>query len=646
MPRNPDSTSTISISTNLFIISMYDRTTWIVLIICGGLLALNFHYSAKQQQAEAEYRAEQRKLEASAHAQVGDISDATAGPIDGLTVETPPPPTEEQLITLANDHVTFTLTTWGGGIKFAEFDRQFEVGSRADRVRANRHGTGAIGAFAGAGELLENISYQFREELSTPGTQAVFVAKLPSGLIAKKTYTLDETGKPGSPYLIDFELVVENTSDTPIDLSTMSLFMGESHPLYQREYANMTGFFWHEGGDFTFRHGDQFNGGWFSAAKPIITSPPETQVTYAGVANQFFATVIRPAEPEITRVWARPQQVALSENAKPLTSVRAGIHLPPTTLAPGAPPVALNYQIFIGPKHNPMLRRMNKHWGDGWSDLMQYGWFGFVSRPLNWLLNSYHNLLDGIAKNWSWGLAIIFLTITVRIFIWPLHNKSTRTMKRMSKLQPEMAKLKEKFGDDPQKLNTEMMGLYRKFGINPLGGCLPMLLQLPIFFGFFRMLQYAVELRGQGFLWVDDLSQPDTLTTVMGVPINILPIVMGITSFAQIAITPKTGDKMQQRIIMFMPLIFFIFCYNFASALALYWTVQNIFSIGQTWLMNKLPEPELVARNDGGKKSWVQRMAEKQAEMQKLQQQRSRQGHMRDVTPNDSKKKRPPRTGG
>jgi len=626
---------------------MYDRTTWLVLIVCGGLLALNLHYSAKNQQQRAKEQ-QQREAAAAVASPPADPADPAASPAGGLVVEPPPPPAEEKLIVLENDDVVYTLTTWNGGIKFAEFKDQFQVGSDTELVRANRHGRAAIGAFAGAGDVLENTSYAYREDLSVAGSRAVFEAKLPSGLAARKIYSLNDSGKPGSNYLIDFELILENGGDTPVELSEMSLFMGEAAPLYPREYANMTGFFWRESGDFRFRHGGKFKGGWFSAAKPVITSPPDHIVEFAGVANQFFATVIRPAEPELTRVWARAEQVLIADGAAAVTSVRSGLQLPKATLAPGQPPVKHEYLIFIGPKHNPMLRRMNQHWGEGWSDMMQYGWFWFVSRPLNWLLNSYHNLLDNVGKSWSWGLAIIFLTITVRIFIWPLHNKSTRTMKRMSKLQPEMAKLKEKYGDDPAKLNTEMMGLYRKFGINPLGGCLPMLLQLPIFFGFFRMLQYAVELRGQGFLWVEDLSQPDTLTHVFGIPFNILPIVMGITSFLQIAITPKTGDKMQQRIIMFMPLIFFIFCYNFASALALYWTVQNIFSIGQTWLMNKIPEPELVARKDAGKKSWVQRMAEKQAELQKLQQQRARQGGaggMRDVTP-ESKKKRPPRTGG
>ena len=343
-------------------------------------------------------------------------------------------------------------------------------------------------------------------------------------------------------------------------------------------------------------------------------------------------------------MWAKSSEVTLTESNTPETSVRAGLQLPAVTLNPHEPKT-FSYLIFIGPKHNDMLQKMDKHWGDGWGNVIDYGWFWWVSRPLNFVLNFYHNVLDGVAKNWAWGLAIILLTLTVRIVIWPLHAKSTRTMKRMSKLQPEMAKLKEKYPDDPNKLNMEMMGLYKKFGINPLGGCLPMFIQIPIFYGFFSMLRYAVELRGHGFLWIQDLSQPDTFAHVLGIPINILPVVMAITSFLQIQMTPKTGDKMQQNMIKFMPFMFFFFCYNYASALALYWTTQNIFSIGQTWLMNKVPEPELKARTTSEKKTWVQRMAERQAEMQKAKANGG--AGMRDVTPADAKKKpRPPRTGG
>ncbi len=622
---------------------MYDRKTWAVLGICGILLAVNIHYSSlNQQEALKEKQRQEALLKANEQAVVPAAKETKAE----LTVEPPPPPTEEELVTLKNDEVEYTLTNIGGGIKFAEFQHEFAVGTKdrspENRVKVNRFGSGPIGAIAGVGESLENISYAYKAEESIDGKKAVYIAKLASGLIAKKTFTLIESKETGAPYLLDFDLQLENSAATALNLNQWSIFLGEATPLYQAEVSQQTGFFWRKNGSINFTDGSSFKGGMFGAAKPIISSPEGDKIEFAGVTNQFFATALQPKEPVVTTLWAKPEQVTLPGNATPVTSVRAGLRLPAATL--GSKELrSFNYRIFIGPKHNPLLRKMEKSWGEGWGDLMQYGWFSLVSRTLNFLLNIYHGWLDGIAKHWSWGLAIILLTITVRIVIWPLHAKSTHTMKRMAKLKPEMEKLKEKYGDDPNKLNTETMGLYRKFGINPLGGCLPMFIQIPIFFGFYRMLQYAVELRGQGFLWVDDLSQPDTFTHISGVPINFLPVVMAISSFLQIRMTPMSGDKMQQRIIMFMPFMFFFFCYNFASALALYWTTQNIFSIGQTWLMSKVPEPELKPVK-GGNKSWVQRMAERQAEMQKARQQGTPTGNLRDVTPD--KKKRPPRTGG
>ena len=615
---------------------MYDRKTWVILALCGGLLAANLYYSSKNSAAQAQLRAREEALQKSLPPAPGQPTTSTAE----LTVETPPPPTEEETIVLENDDVIFTLTNIGGGIKHAEFKKQFQVGSKKDLVQVNHFGAGPIGGLAGAGETLENIPYAYKADESVAGKKAVFIAKLPSGLIAKKSFSLAEAGKPGSAYLLNFELKLENAAATTTNLSQWSLFMGEASPLYQTEVGQQTGFFWSENGGINFKDSSGFKGGMLSSAKSIMKSDSDKPVKFAGVTNQFFTTVLRPATPVVSNVWAKSSLVSLATGAKPVTAISAGLQLPSVSLKPGEP-LTLNYLVFIGPKHNPMLHKMESAWGSGWADVMQYGWFWWVSGSLNWLLNIYHSLLNHVSKNWSWGLAIIFLTITVRTLIWPLHAKSTHTMKRMAKLQPEMAKIKEKYADDPNKINTETMGLYRKYGINPLGGCLPMFIQIPIFFGFYRMLQYAVELRGQGFLWVDDLSQPDTLMHISGVPINILPVVMAISSFLQIRMTPKTGDAMQQKIIMFMPFMFFFFCYNFASALALCWTTQNIFSICQTWLMSKVPEPELKARTGAEKQSWAQRMAARQAEMQKAKS----QGGMRDVTP-DSKKKRSPRTGG
>ena len=620
---------------------MYDRKTWIILILCGGLLVAHFHFAAEQKRAEAAAKPKAETGEASNPKAF--LEKATPEASAELTVDTPPPSTEEELVILKNNEVSFTLSNIGGGIKFAEFLNEFEVGSTTARVHSNRFGAGPVGALADSEERPLNVAYSYKTDESIEGKKAVYIAKLTSGLIAKKTYSLIESDKPGAPYLIDFKLQLENTSQAPIQLSDWSIFLGEATPLYLKEVPQQTGFFWRENGTVHFEDGSAFKSGLFGfrSARQIINSDREDTVQFAGVTNQFFATVLQPLEPAPASAWGKTSMVELVENQKPVSSVRAGLRFPAKALAPNENQ-SFNYRIFIGPKHNNLLRKMEKHWGQGWGDVMQYGWFWFVSRPLNFLLNFYHNLIGSISAAWSWGLAIILLTITVRIFIWPLHAKSTRTMKRMSKLKPEMDKLKEKYADDPNKLNTETMGLYRKYGINPLGGCLPMLIQIPVFFGFYRMLQYAVELRGQGFLWVDDLSQPDTMGHIAGVPINLLPVVMAISSFLQLKMTPSTGDKMQQRIMQFMPLMFFFFCYNFASALALYWTTQNIFSIGQTWLMGKIPEPELKASAVGHKKSWVQRMAERQAEMQKIQKQAG--GSMRDVTPD--KKKRPPRTGG
>ena len=614
---------------------MYDRKTWIVLAICGLLIALNIHFSSKY-----------RPLPAPKPAATETTSASETAPSAGLSVEPPPPPTEEELIVLKNDKVEFTLTNIGGGIKYAELKDQKNVG-KTSLVRINRHGPGPIGGFVDSKENLDTTPFAYKADQSTPGKTAVFIAKLPSGIITKKSYSLETSTIPGAPYFLNLTIDFENTTPANFNLSEYGLFLGSAAPLYNAERATHTGFFWYEGGEMHFKDATKFKGGWFSSEQSVILSEQGEEVKYAGVTDQFFSTVIRPEKAAATRVWGKPNLVTLEPNGKALSAVRAALALPPVSLAPGTPHT-LKYRIFTGPKANTMLRKLenNKAAGEGWGDIMQYGWFGFVSRPLNWLLNTLHIGLDKLSTEQSWGLAIICLTLIVRICIWPLHAKSTHSMKRMSKLAPKMAELKEKYADDPNKLNTEMMGLYRKYGINPLGGCLPMLIQIPIFFGFFRMLDYAVELRNQPFLWVNDLSQPDTLTHWLGIPINILPIVMAITSALQMAMMPKTGDKMQQRIMMMMPLMFFFFCYNYASALALYWTTQNIFSIGQTWLMNKIPEPELVARKDGGKKSWVQRMAEKQAEMQKLQKERGKSGGMRNVTPEAPKKKGPPRTGG
>jgi len=259
---------------------------------------------------------------------------------------------------------------------------------------------------------------------------------------------------------------------------------------------------------------------------------------------------------------------------------------------------------------------------------MNYGWFSLVSIFLNWMMNNFADWYKAV-PNYAWGLAIISLTIFIRIILWPLHQKSTRMMKKMAKLQPKIKAIKEKYPNNPNKLNQETMKLYKEYQLNPMGGCLPMFLQIPIFFGYFKMLQSTIELRGESFLWINDLSQPDTLFSfvlpfeipIIGhyIPINLLPILMAVTMVIQMSLTPASGDKMQRTMMKLMPLMFFAFCYNYAAALALYWTTQNIFSIGQTLLIQKLPEPELKQSNKPQKEGFLAKLARQAEEMQQAQ---------------------------
>lgn len=614
---------------------MYDRKTWIVVIACSVLLAVNLYFS----QQTAKERAAQEALQPAEAAAAAGESEAApeVGALREVEAEEPPAPSRE--IALQTAETTFTLTSRGGGVKQADLTHQQSVHDEALHVVLNEGASSPVGALADGPDRMETVNYAYQEEESVAGEKAVFLGKHPSGLVVKKTWSVLPQDEPGAPYLLDLTLEVQNpkTAETQIPLESFSLFLGRAQPLHGGELTP-SGFFWRENGDFHFEDSGKFKGSWFSSAKSVIVESAPS-MDYAGLSSQLFATALRSTDSRGGGIWAKGYEATLPGEEKRPYGVRAGFVLPAVNLAPGQQET-LRFRLFMGPKDNRMLRRM----GDGWGDMMNYGFFSPFSRFMNFLLVNIHDGVAKISGPWSWGWAIIIVTLVVRFAMWPLYAKSNRTMKRMGKLKPEMDRLKEKYPDDPAKMQQEVMQLYRKFGINPLGGCLPMLVQIPIFFGFYRMLQYAVELRGHGFLWVDDLSKPDTVGHLMGLPINILPIVMGLSSFAQISMMPSpSADKTQQTIMKLMPIMFFVFCYNFASALALYWTTSNLFSIFQTWFTQRMPEPELKERAGGGGKSFMEKMAEAAEQQQRMKQAR---GRVVESEPPKDKKKRGPRTGG
>ena len=228
---------------------------------------------------------------------------------------------------------------------------------------------------------------------------------------------------------------------------------------------------------------------------------------------------------------------------------------------------------------------------------------GAIMTPLYYAVSGillvWHRIFSSFlpeTSGWSWVLAIIGLTVTIRTLLIPLFVKQIKSSRNMQLIQPKVKELQKKYGHDRERLAQETMKLYKDYGVNPLGGCLPLFLQFPIFIGLYSVLEVAAELRGQSFWWVRDLAAADTQGHFMGFPINPLPIIMGLTMVAQMKFTPQpaTVDKTQQRIFMLMPLFFLWISYDFAAALALYWSTQNIFSIFQTRVMKLyMPEPKL-----------------------------------------------------
>ena len=615
-----------------------DRKAWIALTICGILLALNFHYMGKNEEARRIAEAERLEKEEAQNA-AEEAANPTKPDSPEATPNTPAeaPAAPAKTVTLTTDTNIFTLSSKGGGIAQNELLKEKAVFGDGN-VTMNDLGVLPIGTLTRlSGDSLEKGNYQVTAESADSIT---FTGQTSNNLTATKTWSRVTEG-PGADHRISYSLTLTNNTEAEISLGDVAIFNGSSAPVHADERPNYLNFFWNENGNF-----DSETHGYFS--KMFGADPTEFRQTFtkgtdfAGVENQFFATIVTPKEPYPATYRVVEKSIPTNEargGDEELNSFHTYLSLRDEAIPAGQSRTFV-YDIFMGPKNNSLIRSLEGE-KDG---VMDYGFFGLISRILNGTLNFFAGLFG--KAGWAWGWAIVLTTLCIRTLMWPLHAKSTRTMKRMSKLQPKIAALKEKYPDNPNKMNQEMMKLYREYGVNPMGGCLPMLFQIPVFFGFYNMLQYAVELRNQPFMWVDDLSQPDTITTLAGIPINILPILMAVTMVIQMAITPKTGDKMQQRIFMLMPLVFFFFCYNFASALALYWTTQNIFSIGQTWLMQKMPEPELKTSKKAGKKSFMQKMTERAEEAQKLRQQQQKGGKRPGQKQATQKKRRTPKTGG
>lgn len=263
----------------------------------------------------------------------------------------------------------------------------------------------------------------------------------------------------------------------------------------------------------------------------------------------FFASILPPQGLIETKIWKDKDLIVSAIRLK------SGVNA---------------YSVYAGPKEYDTLKELKADL----EHIIDFGFFSILARPLFWILKFFHSFTG------NYGWAIILLTIITRLPFIPIINKGQKAMKRLQEIQPRINELREKYKNDPQRLQKEMMEIYKKYKVNPMGGCLPILLQIPVFFALYKVLLIAIELRGAPFMfWIKDLSVKD--------PYYILPIVMGITMVVQQKMTPSSLDPRQNKIMMFMPVIFTFLFLNFASGLVLYWLVNNILSIVQQFYINK-----------------------------------------------------------
>lgn len=325
---------------------------------------------------------------------------------------------------------------------------------------------------------------------------------------------------------------------------------------------------------------------------------------FVAVDRRYFLMAILP-------VWGNADQTTSCEARGNLSGwvetrlSNAGVSVPPQG--------SYSFQIkgYFGPKYYQNLQQV----GQGLENSIDFGFFAFLSRPMLWLMQFFYNTFGKIGLA-NWGLCIILLTLLVKLLTWPLTQRSMESMKKMQKLKPEMDRLKEKYGEDKESFQKEMMNLYVKEGINPISGCLPMLIQMPIWIALYNTLFYAVELYQAPFIrgWIDDLSSKD--------PFYILPLSLGVAMFVQQKITPQTLDNTQTKIMLwFMPIFFTAIMLFLPAGLTLYIFVNTILGLAHHWYIHSKPDEPPSQKPTSAKKkaTWMERMQQYVNDQQKGQ---------------------------
>jgi YidC/Oxa1 family membrane protein insertase len=596
-----------------------DRTGIIVVSICAALLVMWFIEQTKVAQQQAQQQAQrQAQFAATNTATAAQRPPAAPAATAAATAPTAAPAAfdtnaPEQTIVLTNGRphnnwARYTFTSRGGGLQRVDLlDYPETISARWTRSKTASDSVASLNtgasvpvlAMLGDTNLIGDGNFTLTR--TADGVRAEKI--LPAGLSLAKEFHFS------SNYLVNASVTLKNERAQPVAVPAQEWVVGTATPMDvdDNTFGYYGGALWFDGAKPTPVNLSYFNPS--TTAFFFFPRTPQTEfvggasnVVWAATENQFFTLVAMPGQPA-EKITARPVTLPAFANVEQAPGaprpqgIQAMLVYPAQTLTANAS-VTRQIVFYAGPKeyrkladigeqfHNHADLAMN--FGSGFATFWGVG--TFFAKILLLAMNTVHDVTKV-----GYGWAIVLITILLRALFWPLMASSTRSMKRMQALAPEVKALKEKYKDDQQKFVQKQMELWKRHKVNPMSSCLPMLIQMPVFIGFFTMLRSAIELRGAHFLWVADLSKPDTLFMIPGLnfPFNLLPLLMGGAMLWQSHLMPPSPgmDPTQQKLMRYMPLIFLVFLYSYSGGLALYMTVSTLLGVLQTKLTTNLKDP-------------------------------------------------------
>ncbi len=505
---------------------------------------------------------------------------------------------------LGNSFVDVAFTDSGGAILDVAFLKYPAALGRPDPFIFNELHADPMMAFVGMAGLDRATRYQL---VSKTDNAVVYRTVLDGRLEVTRRYTLPPDRAPGSdPYQIRCETTFRNLTDQPVAPMRVAISIGTAAPSSALDTGiQLTTELWN-GKSTTLESRAKLEGGsgflGFGASEPRAVVVDAGPVVWATVKNQFFGAILTPDEPAAGLETRRVKLLdKLPDSDKRAYGITGSVDVDLPALAARGD-ATIGGSLYFGPRDYPRLSNADVFKRDQ-ERMMDFG--NFITRFCAAILIITMTWIHGWVSNW--GIAIILTTLILKIVFLPLTLAQTRTARRMQKIAPELKAVREKYKDNPTKQQAETMELYKKHKVNPLGGCLPLLLTFPFFIAFFSMLRSSTELRFAPFLWAHDLSAPDTVAVLMlpiigSVNVNILPILLGAVNYFQMHITPApTVDNAQMKLMKFMPIMFVLFYYNWPCAIALYSTVNGLSIIVQQLVVNRMAEPVEAAPMRPGK---------------------------------------------